>query len=269
METGKSENWQGGGCTLAPLGHSDCPADGHETALADAGGEKLLSSALLDGLAREHGTDKSSAYHGYAEQYGRILEPLRRGSRPKAVVEVGVCRKWEGNRHICPSLAMWADWFALAGGPDMVVNVIGLDKLEFGIDDGRILTLVCDQGDLGHLSAARHALKKVFGLRGGVDLIVDDGVNETKTRLLTLKALWPALRVGGAYIVENLNYIPEREDKKRKMRSVVEAWAAGEIPEGLNDWRVECKQMGSIEWVESKAAGERSAAVLWKAREGV
>ena len=92
--------------------------------------ERPLAAAALDSLAREYGTDKSSAYHGYAEQYGRILEPLQRGSRPKAVVEVGVCRKWDGNRHICPSLAMWADWFALAGGPDMAVNEIGLDKLE-------------------------------------------------------------------------------------------------------------------------------------------
>ena len=158
---------------------------------AIAAGEANLSPKLLDSLALEHGTDKSSAYHGYAAEYGRILEPLRRGPRPKAVVEIGVCRKWDGNRHICPSLAMWADWFALAGGPDMVVNVIGLDKCEFGIDDGRILTLVCDQGDAGHLAAARHALKKGFGDRGGVDLIVDDGSHEARHQQMTMKVLWP------------------------------------------------------------------------------
>ena len=215
METCKSEMVEGGGCTLAPLGPADSPADGPETASAAAGGENLISSALLDGLAREHGTDKSSAYHGYSEQYGRILEPLRRGSRPKAVVEIGVCRKWEGNRHICPSLAMWADWFAAAGGQ---VSVIGLDKLEFGIDDGRILTLVCDQGDIGHLAAARHALQKGFGPRGGVDLIVDDGSHEARHQQGMMKALWPVLRVGGAYVIEDLNYNPEHEERLRRVR---------------------------------------------------
>ncbi len=233
-------------------------------------GERLLASAMLDGLARQYGTDKGSQYHGYAEQYGRILDDLRRGSKPKAVVEVGVCRKWEGNRHICPSLAMWRDWFtaSFAGRQGPAALVVGLDKCDFGLNgENGILTLVCDQGDAGHLAAARHALKKAFGLRGGVDLIVDNGVKETKTRLLTLKALWPALRIGGAYIIENLCHNPESEVKSLEMRPVVEAWAAGEIPEGLNDWRVECKQIGSIEWVESKAAGERSAVVLWKARD--
>jgi hypothetical protein len=252
---------------LAPLGPADGPADGPETDLAAAGGENLISSALLDGLAREHGTDKSSAYHGYAEQYGRILEPLRRGSRPKAVVEVGVCRKWEGNRHICPSLAMWADWFALAGGPDMVVNVIGLDKLEFGIDDGRILTLVCDQGDAGHLAAARHALKKGFGGRGGVDLIVDDGSHEARHQQGTMKALWPVLRVGGAYVIEDLNYNPEHEERVRRVRGCVETWQAGMKPAWLVDLRREMKTVDKIEWVDSKVAGKRSAVVLWKARD--
>ena len=41
--------------------------------------EHLLASAQLDSLAVEYGTDKGSQYHGYAGQYGRILEPLRRG----------------------------------------------------------------------------------------------------------------------------------------------------------------------------------------------
>ena len=232
-----------------------------------AAGEANLSSKLLDSLAREYGTDKSSAYHGYAAEYGRILEPLRRGGRPKAVVEVGVCRKWDGNRHICPSLAMWRDWFALAGGPDMAVSVIGLDKLEFGIDDGQILTLVCDQRDAGHLAAARVALKKAFGGRGGVDLIVDDGSHEARHQHGTMKALWPCLRVGGAYVIEDLNYNPEHEERVRRVRGCVETWQAGMKPAWLVDLRREIKTVDKIEWVDSLVAGKRSAVVLWKARD--
>ena len=230
--------------------------------------ERPLASAMLDSLAREYGTDKSSAYHGYAGQYGRILEPLRLGSRPKAIVEIGVCRKWDGNRHICPSLAMWRDWFALAGGFDMAVTVIGLDKCEFGLNgEGGILTLVCDQGNAGHLAAARHALKKAFGLRGGVDLIVDDGSHVAMHQQGTMKALWPCLRVGGAYVIEDLNYNPESEAKIRRVRGCVETWQAGMKPAWLVDLRREMKTVDKIEWVDSAVAGKRSAVVLWKARD--
>ena len=235
---------------------------------AIAAGEANLSSKLLDSLALEHGTDKSSAYHGYAAEYGRILEPLRRGPQAKTVIEIGVCRKWEGNRHICPSLAMWRDWFAAAGGQN--VRVVGLDKCDFGLNgEGGILTLVCDQGSAGQLAAARVAAEKAFGTAaagGGVDLIVDDGSHEARHQQMTMKALWPVLRVGGAYVIEDLNYNPEHERPIRRMRGCVETWQAGMKPAWLVDLRREMKSVDNIEWVDSKVAGKRSGVVLWKAR---
>ena len=147
------------------------------------------------------------------------------------------------------------------------MSVIGLDKLEFGIDDGRILTLVCDQGDAGHLAAARVALKRGFGGRGGVDLIVDDGSHEARHQQGTMKALWPCLRVGGAYVIEDLNYNPEHEERLRRVRGCIETWQAGMKPAWLVDLRREIKTVDKIEWVDSKVAGKRSAVVLWKARD--
>ena len=257
METEINYAKQEKGCTLAP------PEAGCATEVSSPA--RPLASALLDGLAREYGTDKGGQYHGYAEQYGSILEPLRLGGKPKAIVEIGVCRKWEGNRHICPSLAMWSDWFGAHGA---TVTVIGLDKCEFGLNgEGGILTLVCDQGDAGHLAAARHALKKGFGGRGGVDLIVDDGSHVAMHQQGTMKALWPVLRVGGAYVIEDLNYNPESEAKIRRVRGCVETWQAGMKPAWLVDLRREMKGVGKIEWVDSAVAGKRSAVVLWKARD--
>ena len=84
---------------------------------------------------------------------------------------------------------------------------------------------------------------------------------------MTMKALWPCLRVGGAYVIEDLNYNPEHEARERRTRAVVEAWKAGMKPAWLVDLRLEMKQVGRIDWVESKVAGDRSAVVLWKARE--
>ena len=102
METEINYAKQEKGCTLAPL---------EANVLSAPTPERPLAALALDSLAREYGTDKGGQYHGYAEQYGRILEPLRLGGKPKAIVEIGVCRKWEGNRHICPSLAMWRDYW--------------------------------------------------------------------------------------------------------------------------------------------------------------
>ena len=249
METVKGDSEQGGGCSSGVISPH---------------GENLISSALLDGLAREYGTDKGSQYHGYAEQYGRILDPLRRGPQAKTVIEIGVCRKWEGNRHICPSLAMWRDWFAAAGGAsaggrEINVRVVGLDKCDFGLNgEGGILTLVCDQGSAGQLAAARVAAEKAFGTAaagGGVDLIVDDGSHEARHQQMTMKALWPCLRVGGAYVIEDLNYNPEHERPIRRMRGCVETWQAGMKPLWLVDLRREMKTVDKIEWWTAKLLG--------------
>jgi len=250
MNTAKTTDTEENGCTLAPPEAADC----------------LIASAQLESLALKYGTDKGSQYHGYAAEYGRVLDPLRRGGGPKAVVEIGVCRSdWDGNRHVCPSLAMWRDWFALAGGTESAVSVIGLDKCDFGVNGDGLLTLVCDQGKAEDLAVARYAVEK--GFPGGVDLIVDDGSHEARHQQLTMKALWNCLRVGGAYVVEDLNYNPEHEAAIRRVRGCVETWQAGMKPAWLVDLRREMKQVGRIDWVESKVAGDRSAVVLWKARD--
>ena len=56
----------------------------------------------MDAMARDYGTDKGGQYHGYAAQYERALEPLRKEG-VRVVVEIGVCRAWDGN-------AWAADW---------------------------------------------------------------------------------------------------------------------------------------------------------------
>ena len=55
----------------------------------------------LDEIALRHGTDKSSAIHGYAEFYDRILGHLR--DAPCSILEFGILRG--------QSLRMWEDGF--------------------------------------------------------------------------------------------------------------------------------------------------------------
>ena len=82
-----------------------------------------------------------------------------------------------------------------------------------------------------------------------------------------MKALWPCLRVGGAYVIEDLNCNPEHEERLRRVRGCVETWQAGMKPAWLVDLRREMKTVDKIEWVDSAVAGKRSAVVLWKARD--
>ena len=237
-------------------------ADAETTATQSDPSKANLS---LDTLALRYGTDKSSAWHGYARSYERCLAPLREAGA-RGIVEIGVCRKWDGNRHICPSLAMWSDWF----GPQ--ASVAGLDKLDFSYAEGAILTMVCDQSSVDALVCAEYAIGKVHGRPGeggrGVDLIVDDGSHEAAHQQLTMKVLWQALRVGGAYVIEDLNYNPEGADKakRERTRECVEDWQAGKKPNWLVDLRREMKQVGKIEWVDSAKAGAKSSVVFWKDR---
>lgn len=212
----------------------------------------------LDEAARSYGTDKGGQYHGYAAQYERVLEPIREAGA-RVVVEIGVCRAWDGNRHICPSLALWREW---SGRDDC--EVLGLDKCEFGVNGGGLRTVVCDQGDEDALKRARNIISRDYWM---AELIVDDGSHVAAHQQATMKVLWPVLRVGGAYVIEDLNYNPEGEKKSRRVRGCVEAWQAGTKPAWLVDLRREMKTVGKIEWVDSKVAGKRSAVVLWKARE--
>ena len=212
----------------------------------------------MDAMARVYGTDKGGQYHGYAAQYELALEPLRKEG-VRVVVEIGVCRAWDGNRHICPSLAMWREW---SGRDDC--EVVGLDKCEFGVRADGIRTAVCDQGNAEALKQARFLILEEYG---AADLIVDDGSHIAAHQQATMKALWPVLRVGGAYVIEDLNYNPEGERRERRVRGCVEAWQAGTKPEWLVDLRREMKSVGKIEWVDSAVAGKRSAVVLWKARD--
>jgi hypothetical protein len=210
----------------------------------------------LDDLAIQYGTDKSSSYHGYASQYEFLLTPLREAGAA-SVLEIGVCRKWDGNRHICPSLAMWAEWF---GGD---VHVVGADKCDFGICGERISTVLCDQGNPFELSGLSGSLSRRFGL---LDLVVDDGSHVALHQQITLATLWGNLRPGGAYVIEDLNYNPEklRVGSRMRTRQVVEDWVGAASPCWQVDLGFVFAGVSRVEWASSSVAGPRSAVVLWK-----
>lgn len=137
---------------------------------------------LLDSLALLHGTDKSSAYHNYVRHYERFLRPLR--GKARRVLEIGV----KGGA----SLKMWADYF-----PQAVIYGVDNDPESFRSDQGRIKTFLGDQAD-------PEFLKQVLSETGSpFDVIIDDGGHTMQQQKVSLVNLFPHVKPGGLYIIED------------------------------------------------------------------
>jgi hypothetical protein len=152
----------------------------------------------LTRLARIYGTDKWSIYHQYTPHYERHLAPLRK--RPVRLLEIGI-----GGDHDDPSdggasLRMWRRYFRHG-------EIHGMDLFDkSGVAGDRITVHQGDQSDTGSLQALGAALAPI-------DVLIDDGSHRCSHVIGTFHALFPYVRPGGIYIIEDLetSYIPRYE----------------------------------------------------------
>jgi hypothetical protein len=138
----------------------------------------------LTRLGLHYGTDKA-LYHGFTDFYHEHLAAMR--DTATAVLEIGV---WKGQ-----SLRMWRDYFPHA-------TVYGIDNAPSPPSlarDGFVIAM-CDSG-----SSAQ--LRRVLADWGHpvFDLVVDDGGHMMREQFNALDTLWPHVRPGGAYILEDLH----------------------------------------------------------------
>lgn len=150
-------------------------------------------SEPFDVLAARWGTDKGA--HGYGRVYDALLGP-RRGEALD-LLEVGVAAG--------RSLLLWLDWLPAA-------HVRGLDRdltprwrAEFCGSFG----LAGDADRAGRLTLLRGHQEDWSSLRrlfppGSLDVVIDDASHRPADQLVTALALWPALRPGGLYFVEDV-----------------------------------------------------------------
>lgn len=135
----------------------------------------------LDFLAEKYNTDKGCSGHGFTNIYDMILS--KHTEEFKKILEIGV--------FYGASLKMWSDYFPNA-------NIIGCDiddKTQYDTD--RISTLKIDQGNRNDLTSLINDNKP--------DLIIDDGSHMICHQLLTIGVLFPYLKSGGYYILEDLH----------------------------------------------------------------
>jgi SAM-dependent methyltransferase len=143
-------------------------------------------------LAEKWHTDKvRSIYHDYTPFYSELLE----GHEIRRILEIGIgtpiTMMWPG--YIAgASLRMWEEYFPAA-------EVFGLDIDGSAlINQGRIRSLQCDQGNETALIAAAQQLD------GNFDLIIDDGSHVPAHQELGARVLTRFLRPRGIYVIEDV-----------------------------------------------------------------
>lgn len=136
----------------------------------------------LDDLAIKHRADKSSLYHNFAEKYDRLLSGFTKSF--SSVLEIGVA--------LGQSLRMWTDYFpnATIHGADIEPSFKACEAYS-----SRIKFHLVDQGNEEQL--------KTLGQFSPFDLIVDDGNHWWREQIVSFQCLFPMVRPGGIYIIED------------------------------------------------------------------
>lgn len=147
----------------------------------------------LDELALKHGADKSSAWHGYTIPYAKNFDNLRH--LPLTFLEIGTA-----GGH---SARMWEDYFT---HPE--TKIITLD-IEQGCGN-------CVKGlprtNFYQLNQANvKGLENLAKSIGQFDIIIDDGSHVSSDQITSFKTLFPFIKAGGVYVIEDLlfSYHPE------------------------------------------------------------
>jgi cephalosporin hydroxylase len=153
-------------------------------------------SETLQEIGKKHGTDKHNDVHSYGGEtylniYHRYMNELR--DKPLKVLEIGVK---DGNSH-----RMWREYF-----PKATIYGIDIDPRCKQYESDRIRVFIGSQSDPSTIDVAvKHA-------GGQFDIILDDGSHVNELTLKSFHLLFPALRDGGLYIIEDLgcSYLGEK-----------------------------------------------------------
>ncbi len=155
----------------------------------------------LSELADQHGSDKGvrvgNPPHRYTFLYDLIFHELR--ARPIALAEIGLAIGGPelggpvDRKVASPSVAMWQAYFPEA-------HIYGFDISDFSHLATPRFTFV--RGDSG----SEADLRRFADIRDGFDVIIDDASHASYHQQLAFRVLFPRLRPGGLYIIEDLNW---------------------------------------------------------------
>lgn len=168
-----------------------------------------MADEALETLFRRHGTDKQASAHAYVHAYSMLLGPWRKHVRSLLEVGIGsVNRSYSANmagllrRGYQPgaSLRSWREYLPNA-------RVVGLD-----VDASTARAAANPQLRIETFSAdttnAAAVAKLLINLTDSgarlFDVVIDDGLHTWQGQQATLVHLWPLVRPGGAYFIEDV-----------------------------------------------------------------
>src|SRR5690349_9455306 len=167
----------------------------------------------LADIANRCGTDKGTVPqqgHAYAIIYNDLFRPLR--DKPIRLLEIGLSIGGpefgaSKDREVSniPSIRMWHEAFPRA-------HLYGLDICDFYKFETDWFTFI--QADTGDADA----LAKIRALGVEFDIIVDDGSHASYHQQLAFDILYPLLKAGGFYIIEDLNWQPPHYEQSLPAR---------------------------------------------------
>jgi hypothetical protein len=170
----------------------------------------------LDEIGIAHQTDKASQFsrtyakpHDYLRHLERFFEPMR--DKPIKLLEIGV-----GGGE---SIQTWLEYFqdAHVYGVDIVSNTNDYNNPGYKPSDR--YTFSC--GD----QSKPEFWKKFIEVYGGDwDVVIDDGGHLAMPTITTFKSLWPHVKSGGVYEIEDLKQMPDLHEWIGLQTAAIHLW---------------------------------------------
>ncbi len=209
-------------------------------------------------LGEKYGTDKVS--HGFCEVYHELFKDKR--EEVKNVLEIGV--------FFGASIKMWKDYFpnAIIHGIDTFEGIQGNgDKFN---DAGRFTYEISDNEELKNRiklfcfnQSNEHDLISFCNLNEEkYDIIIDDGSHLMRDQQITLKYLFPLVKQGGYYIIEDLHssidnkFYDVKKDYSNTTKKMIEYyWKTGELVSEYIDMKDLSKNIENIDVITTEQQG--------------
>ncbi len=141
----------------------------------------------LDKIAEDSSivsSDKGSSWHDYTKIYSLYFSPIK--EEKLQILEIGI---WKGG-----SIKLWEKYFSNA---NLHFIDISFEMLKY--QPQRSSLYLADQSNVKEL----HDVMKQIG--NPMDIIIDDGGHTMKQQITSFATLWPYLRSGGIYVIEDLH----------------------------------------------------------------